>query len=200
MRFRPTMHLAKSSAAVLLFATVLNAGPANTQAADMKIPVTFSGGHEIRKDDYGRPVPLIATALAVEPEVFRKAFSGVTPARGRGPSRDEARKNKEALLKVLSPHGVTNERLDEVSDYYRFRPQAGELWPTTAAKAHAIVEDGKIKKIVVTAPGAGYCSPPAIKVKGFKEVELKATLEFSKELKKNGGISAVEILPAKPAK
>jgi hypothetical protein len=61
---------------------------------------------------------LIAAGLSVRPEVFREAFSGVTPARGRGPTREEARKNKAALLKVLAPQGVTNERLDEVSDYY----------------------------------------------------------------------------------
>jgi hypothetical protein len=183
--------------AVALAFTASIALPTTTQAAEMKVPVTFSGGHEIGKDDYGRPIPLIAAALAVKPEVFRKAFSGVTPARGRGPSREEARKNKEALLKVLAPHGVTNERLDEVSDYYRFRPQAGEFWPTTAAKGHAIVEDGKLKKIVVTEPGAGYCSPPTVQVEGFKDVEVKTTLEFSKNLKTNGGISAIEILPAK---
>lgn len=181
---------------MLAFAALF-ALPANGQADEMKVPVTFSAGHEISKDDYGRPIPLIAAALAVKPEVFRKAFSGVTPARGRSPSRDEARKNKEALLKVLAPHGVTNERLDEVSDYYRFRPQAGELWPTTAAKGHAIIENGKIKKIVVTEPGAGYCSSPTVKVEGFKDVEFKATLEFSKDLKQNGRISAVEIAPAK---
>src|SRR5436309_3576180 len=114
------------------------------QAGETKVPVTFLGGHEISKNDFGRPVVLIAAALEVKPEVFREAFSGVTPAKGRKPSPDEARKNKAALLKVLAPHGVTNERLDEVSDYYRFRPDRGELWPTTAAKAHAIVAGGKI--------------------------------------------------------
>jgi hypothetical protein len=166
----------------------------------MKVPVSFSDGHDIGKDYYGRPVPLIAAALDVKPEVFRKAFSGVTPARGRGPSRAEARKNKEALLKVLAPHGVTNERLDEVSDYYRFRPQEDELWPTTAAKAHAIVDNGKLVRIEVTEPGAGYCSPPVITIDGFKDIEFKVSLAFSKDLKKNGGVASVEIVPAKPPK
>ena len=67
-----------------------------------------------------------------------------------------ARRNKAALMKVLGPLGVTNDRLDEVSNYYRYRPQLGEMWPTTAAKAHAVVEDGKVKRIVVTSPGSGY--------------------------------------------
>jgi hypothetical protein len=182
-----------NSAAKWLIATCCLVLPTLSQAAEMKVPVTFSGGHEISKDDFGRPVPLIAAALDVKPEVFRKAFSGVKPARGRGPSRDEARKNKEALLKVLAPHGVTNDRLDEVSDYYRYRPQEGELWPITAAKAYAVVEDGEVQKIVVTEPGAGYSSSPTIQVEGFKNVEFKVTLELSKDLKKNGGISGVEI-------
>ncbi len=167
------------------------------QAAEMNVPVTFTGGHEIGKKDFGRPVALIAAALGVKTEVFREAFSGVTPARGRGPTGDEARKNKAALMKVLAPHGVTNERLDEVSNYYRFRPQNGELWPITAAKAHAVVEDGKIKKIVVTEAGSGYCSPPEVKIEGFKDTPFTVTLKLDKELKKNGGIASIEVTPAK---
>ena len=167
-----------------------------SRAAEEKVPVSFSLGHEIGKNDFGRPVTLIAAALGVKPEVFRQAFSGVTPARGRGPTGDEARSNKAALLKVLAPHGVTNERLDQVSDYYRYQPQRGELWPTTVAKAHAIVENGKIKRIVVTQPGSGYCSPPRAKVEGFPKVELEVTLEFGKDLKKNGAVVAVKVVSA----
>src|SRR5689334_4957929 len=54
-------------------------------AAETKVPVKFSEGHEIGKNDFGRPITLMAAALGVKPEVFRKAFSGVTPARGREP-------------------------------------------------------------------------------------------------------------------
>src|SRR6476659_3967427 len=78
-------------------------------ADETRVPVTFSGGHEISKNDYGRPITLMSAALRVKPEEFRKAFSGVTPARGRGPTGAEARRNKEALIKVLKPLGVTNE-------------------------------------------------------------------------------------------
>ena len=85
-------------------------------AAEMKVPVRFSRGHQIGKNDFGRPVVLIAAALGVKPEVFREAFSGVTPAQGRAPSGEEARKNKAALMKVLAPHGVTNERLEAEID------------------------------------------------------------------------------------
>src|SRR5207237_7999977 len=95
---------------------------ATNQTGEMKVAVTFSGGHEIGKKDFGRPVVLIAAALEVKPEVFREAFSGVTPAKGRKPSGDEARKNKAALLTVLAPHGATNARLAEGSDASGSRP------------------------------------------------------------------------------
>lgn len=162
-------------------------------AEETRVPVKFTGGHDISKKDFGRPIPLIAAALGVKPDVFRKAFSGVTPARGRGPSGDEARKNKEALLSVLGPHGVTNERLDEVSDYYRFRPQEDELWPVKAAKAEAIVEGGQIKRIVVTEPGHGYSTPPRATVKGFADAKLRVDLAFSKTFKKNGAVRAIAL-------
>jgi hypothetical protein len=174
---------------------------AMAEVIDSKVPVTFSGGHETDPKDHGRPVVLVAGALGVKPEVFRKAFSGVTPARGRGPTEEEARRNKEALMKVLGPYKVTNDRLDEVSNYYRYRPQEGELWPTKPAKAYAVVEDGKIKKLVVTEPGAGYSSPPKVTVKGFEKVRLEAKVKFETDLKKNGGIESIDLAKEKsPAK
>ncbi len=158
----------------------------------MTIPVQILDGHEIGKNDYGRPVVLIAAALDVKPEVFREAFSGVTPARGRGPTGDEARKNKAALMKVLAPQGVSNDRLDEVSDYYRFRPESGKIWTHKPAKAHAVVIDGKIHRVVVTEPGNGYSSAPKIVIPGFEQEKFEATLSFSKDLQKNGAITAIK--------
>ena len=155
----------------------------------------FSGGHEIGENDYGRPVVLIAAGLGVEPDAFRRAFSRVTPAHGRGPTGEEARKNKEALLSVLAPHGVTNERLDEVSDYYRYRPQEGELWPTTEAEGYAVVEGGKVKEVVVTEPGSGYSSPPEVTVEGIEGVRFEVTLGFGRDLEKNGQVASVIVAP-----
>jgi hypothetical protein len=198
MMIRSVMTFALALTALWLIETAIGMTSALIQAAaETNVPVSFSGGHEIGKNDYGRPVVLIAAALQVKPEVFREAFSGVKPARGGKPSPEEARKNKTALMKVLAPHGVTNARLDEVSNYYRYRPQRGELWPTTPAKAHAIVEDGKIKQIVVTDPGSGYSSPPVVKVEGFPGAEVKVRLHLDKELKKNGAIASIQLIPAK---
>lgn len=163
------------------------------QAAEKKVPLTFSGGHETDPKDGGRPVVLIAAALEVSPEVFRKAFSGVTPARNGRPSPEDARKNKAALMRVLEPHGVTNDRLDEVSNYYRYQPQRGELWKTSPAKGHALVENGKIKQIAVTEPGSGYSTPPTATVQGMEKVKLKVSLKFDKDFKKNGSINSIEV-------
>jgi hypothetical protein len=168
-------------------------GLANGNIAEKELPLEFSGGYEIGKNDFGRPVVLIAAALGVKPDEFRKAFSGVTPAKGGPPSKEEARKNKEALMKVLGPLGVTNERLDEVSDYYRFQPQKGERWKHTPAKGYAVVEDGKVKKIVVTEAGSGYCSPPTVRIKGLDGVALEVTLHFDKDFKKNGSIKSIAV-------
>lgn len=185
---RPRLAQVALSAVLLLLAT----GPARpAPAADR--PITFSGGHEIGRDDHGRPCVLIAAALGVRTEVFREAFSGVTPARGRGPSGDEARKNKDALLRVLGPHGVTNERLDEVSDYYRFKPQDGEIWRHKDARARAIVEDGKVVRVVIDDPGSGYSTPPRAKLAGPGGTELVVKLHFDKDLAKNGSIESITV-------
>ena len=76
---------------LLVFACVALASSAPAIAAgaapvaETKVALTFTGGHDIGRNDYGRPCALMAAALGVETEVFREAFSGVTPAKGRGP-------------------------------------------------------------------------------------------------------------------
>lgn len=173
--------------------------PPATHAAERTVPVTIKGGHETDPKDGGRPVVLVAAGLGVKPEVFREAFRGVTPARNGRPSGEQARQNKAALLKVLGPHGITNDRLDEVSDYYRYRPQDAELWTHKDAKAHAVVVDGKVTKIVVTEAGAGFSSPPTATVQGMDGVRLNVTLSFGKDLKTNGSISGIEIAAGEKA-
>ena len=170
-----------------------------TRAAETRLTVIFSGGYDTDPKDRGRPVVLVAAGLGVPTEIFRKAFSGVTPARGGGgPSPEQARQNKEALMKVLSPYKVTNERLDQVSNYYRYRRDRGELWKTIPAKAEAVVENGVVKRIEVKETGAGYSSPPAATIQGMTATKLAVTLFFDKELKKNGSISKIEVMPDKP--
>jgi hypothetical protein len=162
-----------------------------------RVPVTFSGGHETDPRDRGRPVVLIAVALGVPAQVFREAFSHVRPApAGTRPSGQQVRKNKEALLAALGPYGVTNDRLDEVSNYYRYVRSRGEMWPAKPAAAYAEVEHGKIVRFVVTKAGAGYSSPPSVSVPGF-DVAPKVELSFGKKLETNGSVAAITLAKAK---
>lgn len=155
--------------------------------------VVIEGGHETDPSDNGRPVALIGPALGVTPEVFRKAFSGVTPARGGHPSEAEARANKDALMSVLGPHGITNERLDEVSNFYRYQPQDGGLWNHSPAAVTAMIKNGKLTGFIITDPGYGYTTPPIVKVDGFPDAKIKVEISFGTELKENGSLTKLEI-------
>jgi len=156
-----------------------------------RVPVVFSGGHETDPRDHGRPVVLIAGALGVPPEVFREAFSRVHPANPeKGPVPAEAQANKAALLATLGKYGVTNERLDQVSDYYRYVASRNELWPTQTAVAYAIVEGGKIMNYEIVNGGSGYSSTPVVSVPGFPN-NARAELAYGKCFEKNGSICSI---------
>jgi hypothetical protein len=158
--------------------------------------VAISGGFNTDPQDKGRPVVLIAAALGVPTEVFREAFRGVTPAGAGsgGPSTEQAQKNKSALLKVLAPYGITNERLDEVSNYYRYNGSKGEIWTRTQATATATIVNGVVTGVTITNPGAGYSSNPTITITGPNgKVTATATLSYTKDFKTNGSISAITI-------
>jgi hypothetical protein len=160
-----------------------------------RIPLNFSGGYDTDPRDRGRPVVLIASALGVEPLVFRDAFSQVRPARpGQAPSGERTRRNKAVLLAALGRYGITNERLDEVSDYYRYNPGVGGRWRSRPAKGYAVVRQGAIKKIVITDPGAGYSSAPVVSVPGKGQIQAMVRLAFSADLDKNGGVTRVELV------
>jgi hypothetical protein len=189
-----SVPLTRTGMCVVAMVLMMTAFGPRARAAEKEVPLVFSGGHAVGEGDFGRPINLMAAGLGVKPEQFREAFSGVTPAKGRPPTRDEERRNKAALMKVLKPLGVTNERMDEVANYYRFRPQEGELWPTAPAKGYAVVEDGRVKKAVVTDAGSGYNTPPEVTVAGVEGVRLRARLSFGKELRKNGGVAGVEVV------
>jgi hypothetical protein len=124
----------------------------------------------------------------------------VTPARDGRPSPEAARRNKEALLSVLEPYGITNDRLDEVSDYYRYRPGGGRLWRNTPAKAYAVVENDRVKKIVVTERGSGYSSRPRAVVQGMETVALKVTIQFGQDLERNGSVRSVVVTTAEESR
>lgn len=156
--------------------------------------VLLRGGYETDRRDGGRPVALIAAALGVESQVFRDAFSKVQPARGGSPSDERASMNKQVLMDALGKHGVTNDRLDTVSNYYRYRPQSGSLWKHTAARATAIVKGGKVTRFKITNAGSGYMVAPTVTVAGHPNLRVKATIAFSTEFQKNGRITSLKVV------
>ncbi len=155
----------------------------------------ITGGHDTEGIDKGRPVILIASALNVPPEVFRKVFSGVKPA-GPGQQPDEAqvRKNKQVLLEGLAPYGVTDDRLNEVSNYYRYRRSDGELWKHVDATAVATMRNGEVVSVTITNSGAGYSSPPHFSIAGIDQVKLKPVLSYGTDLATNGSIKEIKIV------
>ncbi len=156
--------------------------------------VLFRGGYETDPRDGGRPVGLIAAALGVEAQVFRDAFSGVNPARGGEPSASRVQANKKVLMDALGKYGITNDRLDEVSNFYRYRPQDGELWSHEAAQATAVIEDGKVTGFKITNPGYGYLSTPQISVVGYPDLRVEAKLEFGTDLHGNGRVASLSLV------
>jgi len=162
-----------------------------------RLPVQFTGGHETVAVDRGRPVVLIAGAIGVEPEAFRQAFSGVSPApAGTAPTRERERANKDVLMQALGPRGVTNDRLDEVSNYYRYNPGRGDMWPTDDAKAWAIVAQGKIVDFVIEDGGSGYSSPPTIVIPGYEGFAAEVELAYGPEFSTNGSVDAIQAIDA----
>jgi hypothetical protein len=193
----------KFSSAILLFLAVSvavvpsRAEPPILPAGAKRVAIVFSGGHETEGQDKGRPVVLVAGGLGVPPEVFREAFSHVHPAgpdRG-GPTEEEARANKAALMNALGKHGITNDRLDEVSNYYRYMRSKGQMWKTKEAVANALVKDGVVVGYEIVDGGAGYSSPPKVAVPGVTNLPSpKVELSFSKDLAKNGVIASITAL------
>ena len=166
-----------------------------------RVPVTFSGGYDTDPQDRGRPVVLIAGALGVKPEIFREAFSHVHPAGpgSGGPTEAEARQNKSALMNALGKYGITNDRLDTVSNYYRYMRSRDETWTHKDATANALIKNGAIIGYEVTSGGAGYSSAPEVTVTGHPEAKAEVVLAYGKNLKSNGEISALT-LPQEKAK
>ena len=185
------MNFRRLTYGLLLSILGLACAEAQDRSDITRVLVLFSGGHETDPRDHGRPVVLIAGALGVPPEVFRDAFSRVHPANPeKGPLPAEAQANKAALLAKLGKYGVTNERLDQVSDYYRYVVNRNVLWPTQPAIAYARVQNRKIIGYEIVTGGSGYSSNPIISVPGFPN-NAQAELAYGKSFEKNGSIHSI---------
>lgn len=197
---RPAIILAVAAMALLSCLTMIP--QARTQSAaptapsgSTRVPVVFNGGYDTEGRDRGRPVVLVAGALGVPPEVFREAFTHVHPAGpgSGGPTDAQARDNKRALMDALAPYGVTNDRLDTVSNRYRYVRSRGERWPARPAAAYATVENGRVTGFVITDGGYGYTTPPTVTVPGFNGVSASVRLAFGPDFEKNGSVAAISL-------
>ena len=143
----------------------------------------------------GRPVVLVAAGLGVPTEVFRKAFSGVTPAgAGEEPDPAQVQRNKEALLKVLGPYGVTNDELDRVSNHYRYQAACGR--DVADLRGHRegdrprrqgrVDEAGARRRgLLVNADGHRP---------GLLDREAEAPTGYGKNLSTNGRVASIKVL------
>src|SRR4051812_651880 len=183
--------------AFALLSLILTASAETPIPAGVKrVPVTLSGGFDTDPRDRGRPVILIASALGVAPEIFRETFTHVHPAGpGRGgPTREEAQQNKKALMDGLGKYGVTNDRLDTASNYYRYPPGPGGRWKTKDATANALVKDGKVVGFEVVDHGSGYTSEPTVTVPGVSgPASYKVKLAYTKDFDTNGSIASIAL-------
>ena len=195
---RPAFLASAALALLRCVALMPTARAQSTTAAptgSTRVSVTFVGGYDTDPRDHGRPVALVAGALGVPPEVFRAAFTRVhpAPAGGGGPSEAQARDNKRVLMDALAPYGITNERLDAVSNQYRYARSRGERWPTRPTAAYATVENGRVTGFVVTDGGCGYNSPPTVAVPGANRVSGVVRLAFGPDFEKNGSVAAISL-------
>jgi len=161
-------------------------------AAD-RVVVQFSGGHRTEAQDNGHPVALIAPALGVTPAVFREAFFQFEPDAEESDA-EAWKKHKSEMMSILGEHGVSDQQLDTVMNYYRGPRAQGGIWPTNVAVAWAIVDDGKITGFEIVNGGSGYTSSPTVAIAGFDSSSFEAVLSFGKQLDENGSISEIRTL------
>ena len=169
------------------------------KAGEKRLPVTFEGGHETDPRDHGRPVTLIAAAMPVPADVFRETFSHVHPAGpgSGGPTDAEARQNKQALLKGLSPYGITDARINAVSNYYRYmKRNHDDLWKHREAIAFAVVKNNQVVRFDIADPGAGYTTPPEVTIETLPDVTITTKLEFGTDFATNGAIKSLVVSKA----
>jgi hypothetical protein len=190
---RKTVLCLSVVAAVLIFAA-FGSALVTRDSKEKTIEVAMVAGHDTDPRDHGRPVILVASALGVPTQVFRDAFTHVHPApAGQEPDPEQVRRNKDTLLATLSKYGVTNDRLDEVSNYYRYNGSQGELWRNRSAKISVTLENGVFKRATIEDEGAGYTTAPSLSVPGYPSVKLAAKVAFGTDLAKNGAIAKVEL-------
>lgn len=188
----PPVHEATSTPVVETKNTETTSA-SETSINDGSVVVQISGGHETKPQDGGRPDILIAGALGIPEQVFRDAFSHVTPEPNGANIPSVAQANKSQLLPRLASYGITDPQLNRVMNYYRYVPQQGGLWPTTPAVVKAEIENGKVVSFTIVSGGSGYTSVPTIIVPGIGTVATDIQFGFSSDFTQNGTIKSIRV-------
>ena len=94
---------------------------------------------------------------------------------------------------ALGKYGITNDRLDTVSNFYRYPPGSKSLWKNQPATASALVKDGAVIGYELTSGGSGYTTPPTVSVPDIKGATTKVELSFSKDFETNSAVSAITV-------
>jgi hypothetical protein len=96
-------------------------------------------------------------------------------------------------MSALAKYGVTDARLNEVSNYYRYPPGRGGMWRNKPATANALVKNGTVIGYEIIDGGSGYTSPPTVSVAGMQGVTAKVDLSFGKVMESNGAVSSITV-------
>jgi len=112
---------------------------------------------------------------------------------GTIPGHQRVQENKAKLMRVLGPKGITNDRLDEVSDYYRYNRRFEKLWRTRPASIYAVVDEGDVIGFKIIDGGAGYTTSPSVSIPGVNTFNATVNLSFGTDLSTNGAVTAVSI-------
>jgi len=91
----------------------------------------------------------------------------------------------------LGKYGITDDRLNAVSNFYRYPPGRGNLWKNRPAAANALVKNGAVIGFEITDGGAGYTTPPTVTVPNAKGATAKAEVSFGKDMETNGAVTAI---------
>jgi len=155
--------------------------------------MTISGGHETDAIDGGRPVYLIGSMLGITGEQFRDAFSYVTPEENGHLNEETAQANKVKLLAQLEPYGITNDEIDETTNYYRYYPGGMNIWPYTHAVLDATISNGTVTSFEIVSGGDGYTSEPIVTVDGYGDIAVDIIISYTDSFETNGAITAITV-------
>ena len=99
-------------------------------------------------------------------------------------------------MNALGKFGIDNDRLDAVSNFYRYPPGSRNLWKNQPATASALVKEGSIIGYEITNGGYGYTKSPIVTVPGMASATAKVEIAYGKDMATNGTVSVITMVNA----